>query len=238
MSEDGGEKDGVVYLGRSSFKMKVGVQVTPPAGTPAAPRATTPPPATTPPAMTIPPPVVKSQAPVPRSIVPYARTPVPPAQTSGGGSPTRTMIIGGLCMIAFSCGVMCTIAVDRLWPRERTQCVGAPPSTTGAVPAPAQGLPVIEAMEAPAASPVTTAVAPPPPADPMPPEPAPPAQAAPAAPAGKAAPAPAATKRSGPLGRVPPTQGRVMVRKRPGGAAPVSLETMSPTGIWVDPFAE
>ena len=29
----GGEKDSVVYLGKSSFKMKVGVKVTPPAGT-------------------------------------------------------------------------------------------------------------------------------------------------------------------------------------------------------------
>jgi hypothetical protein len=149
------------------------------------------------------------------------------------------MIIGGLCMIAFSCGVMCTIAVDRLWPRERAQCVGASPATTGAVPAPAQGLPVIETMAAPAASPVTTAEVAPPPAEPMPPEPAGPVQAAPAAPAGKAAPAPAkpGAARGAPLVRVPPTQGRV-VRKRPGGAAPVSLETMSPTGMWVDPFAE
>ena len=36
---DGGEKSGVVYLGRNSFKMKAGVTVTPPAGTPEAPRA-------------------------------------------------------------------------------------------------------------------------------------------------------------------------------------------------------
>ena len=34
---EGGD-DGVVYLGKGSFKMKVGANVTPPAGTPPAPK--------------------------------------------------------------------------------------------------------------------------------------------------------------------------------------------------------
>jgi hypothetical protein len=49
----GGEKDSVVYLGKSSFKMKVGVRTTPPAETsltvPPSPRVTQPPSHVTPP---------------------------------------------------------------------------------------------------------------------------------------------------------------------------------------------
>src|SRR5262245_17112270 len=47
VSGSGGEKekDSVVYLGKSSFKMKVGVRMTPPAGSGLAPKVTpTPPP--------------------------------------------------------------------------------------------------------------------------------------------------------------------------------------------------
>jgi hypothetical protein len=149
-------------------------------------------------------------------------------------------------MIAFSCGVMCTIAVDRFWPRARAQCVGAPPPTTGAVPT-ASGGPVIEAVRGPAVSPepvrgaeVTPSAA----ADATGAEPAPPAEAASAAAplpkaktAAPAAPSARAVRGATPA-RVQPTQGRGMGRKRSGGAAPMSLDTMSPTGMWVDPFAE
>ena len=237
---EGGD-DGVVYLGKGSFKMKVGVKTTPPAGTlaakPAAPRATP-----------TPPPVLKTPAPVRRSSGAYARSPAPMvvAAASGGGSATRTMVIGGLCMIAFSCGVISTIAVDRFWPRARAQCVGAPPATTGAAPA----VPGIEAASARVVSPVAAAeVAPQPQSDPPPPTPAP-ASAAPAprvqpvppAPTSKTGPAPAVSNpravRGGKAVRVPPAQGRGPVRKHAAGAASMSLETMNPTGMWVDPFSE
>jgi hypothetical protein len=232
-----GVDDGVVYVGRTGIKMKAGVGMTPAAGTPAAPGATMPP---------VPPP---SGAPLPPlRRVSGAYRPVPEAITNrsaGGGGATRTLVIGGLCMIAFSCGVMCTIAVDRFWPRARAQCVGAQAPTTGVAPEP-QGGPVIETMRAPAASPVpigtaaaarsgpeesTAAAETAPPAVTPPTAPTPQAGAAPAAPPARAA-------RAATPARGQPTQGRGGGRKRPGGATPMSLDTMSPTGMWVDPFAE
>ena len=147
--------------GESSFKMKVGVRTTPPAGTPMVPSADTGATAerdtgatagptrrcrrvwlrrgrrrvtpTAPPVSRTPMPPPGSKTPVPiirRSSASSHRTPAPVVVPPGGGATARTLVIGGLCMIAFSCGVMCTIAVDRFWPRAHAQCVGVEPAAS------------------------------------------------------------------------------------------------------------
>jgi len=243
--------------------MKAGVRTTPPAGTPltrvgkAAPESEkTPPPAvkTPPPAVKTPPPALKV-APVRPSNPTFRRmtpTPMPPlAQLAPQAVPPsgkgKVMIVG-ICMIAFSCGVMSTVAVDRFWPRARAQqqCGGG----QTVVAAAAAPTPAPEAMAMPpaAASPAPAEVTALPPADPVATDkPAPEAKAptAVAAPKPQAAP-PAAraavsksparsTGRAAVVARTP-AQGRA-VRKR-AAATPSSAggETMPLTEAWVDPF--
>jgi hypothetical protein len=216
----GDADDGVVYLGRNSFKMKVGAQMTPPAGTPAPSRSTpTPPPS-----------VTTSSAPLrtPRPSA-LAYRPVPASlEDQAGGGKGRTLAVLGLCMIAFSCGVVTTLAVDRLWPRAKPQCVayqeaaigpGAitpPPNPEPAVASPAVASPAVASPAV--ASPVLDAPA----------APVPVAVVVSAPRAGRAAAA-----------GTPSGRGRAVARNRPTAAAPKpSLETMNPTGMFVDPFAD
>jgi hypothetical protein len=254
---EGGD-DGVVYLGKGSFKMKVGVRTTPPAGTPVArtvvrSMAPTPPPVSatpqrvsaTPPSVSATPlPVLKTPAPVVKTPAPivrrasgaHRRTPTPTALPPSSGAKARTLVIGGLCMIAFSCGVMCTIAVDRFWPRTRAQCVGAQPEGPGAVPAPAAA--DIEAGGEPVPPATTIAVTPLAAAEPVSP-----AAAPPVAPPGNAVPAgpavsPAHPVRGPAAARLQAAQGRAAVRSRPARGSSPPLDTMAPSGMWVDPFAE
>jgi hypothetical protein len=251
----GGEKDSVVYLGKSSFKMKVGVRMTPPAGT-------------TP---TVPPsPLRGLQTPRPRLRTPprnpsaqsgsHSRPPVAPEGAMVQGVALAKSTLVGLCLTAFSCGIMCTVAVDRYWPRARTECVGAQPGATTraaapvepvieppAQPAPAKAASVAEvvslppygeklptadkvvAVEAAAAAPAAVAVAPAP-APSMPPAVAPRAR-----PVASPAPAP----RTAAPARLGPAQGRTVVRKRPGPAAVAADQSSAaPTETWTDPFAE
>src|SRR5262245_51946974 len=151
---EGGD-DGVVYLGRSGFKMKVGVKTTPAAGTPAAPSATP----------TIPP-LLNTLAPVRRSSGSFQRRSAVLEEPAPLGARTRTMVVGGLCMIAFSLGVMCTIAVDRYWPGAHPQCGGVVEPTSTETVQSGSVTPGVEAAEMPAAVPAGGAVvAPLPPAD-------------------------------------------------------------------------
>jgi hypothetical protein len=248
--------------------MKIGVRTTPPAGTPVATTATQALPASVthapPPSMTQAPlvsakpvpPLGMAQTPAPvlttpepivlRSSGSFRRPPAPaPAITPpGSGATARSLVIGGLCMIAFSCGVMCTIAVDRLWPRAHAQCVGAPPAGPGAAPVEAPGAapaPDIQAAAAPASPMAVTPL--PPPESILPSLPSP-AEGAVVAPARKivaaASAAVPATRpvRSAAVARVQPAQGRAVVRKRPASTSSLPVDTMSPSGLWVDPFAE
>jgi hypothetical protein len=247
--EDGGETDGVVYLGRSGFKMKVGVRMTPPGGTkPVSPV----PVRTPPPSARTPLPSAQTQAPPPT-----ARTPRP-APVSSGRPPTQLEIrlgrevsltkavLIGLCLIAFSSGIITTIAVDRFWPTARTDCGGTAPRA-GVVPT---GLaPGIGAVPGPAAAPAAVVAPLPPPVDPGPadqtialvPVPEAPGQSP------AASTAPAATRATAsrvPPGRsvtrLTPAQGRPAARKRPAAAqaTTASGETMPPTGVWIDPFSD
>ena len=265
---EGGD-EGVVYLGRNGFKMKAGARTTPPAGTPltrvgkAAPESEkTPLPAvkTPPPAVKTPPPALKV-APVRPSNPTFRRmtpTPMPPlAQLAPQAAPPsgkgKVMIVG-ICMIAFSCGVMSTVAVDRFWPRARAQqqCGGG----QTVVAAAAAPMPAPEAMALPpaAASPAPAEVTPLPPADPVatdkpaPEAKAPSVAAAPKPPTARPAPvarpaasvskSPArATGRGAVVARTPPAQGRA-VRKRAGATTSSSggSDTMPLTEAWVDPF--
>src|SRR6185295_10676011 len=98
---EGGD-DGVVYLGRSSFKMKVGAggNVTPPAGTPVGRVSRTPS------SLKTPPPRLSSPAhrrvttatPMPPLAAPSPPTVQAPPPSSGKG---KVMMVG-VCMIAFS----------------------------------------------------------------------------------------------------------------------------------------
>jgi hypothetical protein len=151
-------------------------------------------------------------------------------------------------MIAFSCGVMCTIAVDRLWPRAHAQCVGAPSAGPAAADGPgAASAPDIEAAVEPAAPVATMAVTALPPPEPSLPALLPlptPAEGVPVAPGRKIVPAAstvvAAARpiRSAAVARVQPAQGRAVVRKRPASTSSLPVDTMSPSGLWVDPFAQ
>lgn len=267
MSEpvDGGEKSGVVYLGRSSFKMKAGVTVTPPAGTPVAPRAT---PAPQPPSRMVPPRATPTPQPALRTVPPRATprpsmasrssprvTPVPPP-VSGVALAKTTLI--GLCLMTFSGGIVTTVAIDRYWPRGRPECGSVAPASAAAFVPPAQG------FESTPEAPVAAAVAEvPPPAPPAPvanavPEPAPavvlparsavaakPAPVAKLAPAAKPAfakqapaakPAAPAAKPAPAVRPAAPAQARAPARKRPT-AISVADKPTSPTETWTDPFA-
>jgi hypothetical protein len=250
----GGEKDSVVYLGKSSFKMKVGVRMTPPAGT----------------APTVPPTPRVSQTPRPTLRTPpsahsgaHSRPGTAPesqsAQLVQGVALAKSTLVG-LCLTAFSCGIMCTVAVDRYWPRARTECVGAQPGTTHAAVAPPD--PVIEAPARPAlaqAARSADVVSLPPYGEKLPtadkvvaveaaavapaavhPTPAPvvaPAVMPRARPVASPSPAP----RIAAPARLAPAQGRTAVRKRPGpatAAGEADRSSSSPTETWTDPFAE
>ena len=248
----GGEKDSVVYLGKSSFKMKVGVRMTPAGEAP-----------------TVPPTPRVSQTPRPMLRTPpsaqggsHSRPGVAPegqsAQLVQGVALAKSTLVG-LCLTAFSCGIMCTVAVDRYWPRARTECVGAQPGTTHAA-APAN--PVIEAPARPGPGKASTSadvVSLPPYGEKLPTadevvavEAAAVAPAAvPPAPAVAVAVAVATPPRARPVAslsaapraaapvRLAPAQGRTVVRKRPGPAtAAVDTSSSSPTETWTDPFAE
>lgn len=253
----GGEKDSVVYLGKSSFKMKVGVRMTPPAGT--AP--------TVPPAQRVaqtphtPRPVLKTSRPPSAQSSSPSRPGVAEGQLVGGVALAKSTLIG-LCLTAFSCGIMCTVAVDRYWPRARTECVGAQPGTTHAA-APAN--PVIEAPARPGPGKAPTAadvVSLPPYGEKLPTAdkivavdsapvspaavspaavPSPPAPTVAAAAPSRARPAvsPAPAPRTAAPARLAPAQGRTVVRKRPGPAtAAASTPSSPPTETWTDPFAD
>lgn len=247
----GGEKDSVVYLGKSSFKMKVGVRMTPPAGT----------------APTVPPTPRVLQAPRPTLRTPpsahsgsHSRPAVAPegqsAQLVQGVALAKSTLVG-LCLTAFSCGIMCTVAVDRYWPRARTECVGVQPATTHAaapadpiIQAPARTAPVRAASAAdvvslppygeklPTADKVVAVEAAAVVSAAVPPTPAPavaPAVAQRSHPVVAPSPAP----RTAAPARLAPAQGRTVARKRPGPAtAEADRSTSSPTETWTDPFAE
>ena len=241
----GGEKDSVVYLGKSSFKMKVGVRATPPAEM----------------SPTVPPSPRNLQTPRPALM-----TPRPPGTQSGSHGrpsvvPDNQLVQGvalakstlvGLCLTAFSCGIMCTVAVDRYWPRARTECVGAQAGATTraamdpAIGAPAQAAPVQAANVADVVSlppygeklptadkvvAVDTAA--------VPPTPAPAIAAAASPPALRAVDSPSPGARAPAVARVAPAQGRTVVRKRPSStAAAADRSPSAPTATWTDPFAE
>jgi hypothetical protein len=243
----GGEKDSVVYLGKSSFKMKVGVRTTPPVE------------------------MSPTVAPSPRALQtprPVLRTPRPPGMQSASGSHSRPAVtpdsqlvqsvalakstLVGLCLTAFSCGIMCTVAVDRYWPRARTECVGAPSgTTTRAAVEPATGAPAQAAPVQPAN--VADVVSLPPYGEKLPtadkvvavdtaavaPTPAPAIAAAAAPPPARAVISPSPATRAAAIARLAPAQGRSVVRKRPGATAAAAERSPSaPTETWTDPFAE
>jgi hypothetical protein len=252
----GGGDDGVVYLGRNSFKMKVGVQITPPVGlTPPAGNPTvsvvtpTPVPVLTLPPLAKPPRIRRLSEP---------RSPATPAVPPDAG--WRTKAVVGLCLIAFSCGLMTFVAIDRFWPRARAQCL---PADTAGVASPT---PVLEAERPSAAVGSVAEVAPPPsaappsraaqipapaapPVEPVPvPRPAPAARPAAAVrpapavlPMPAARPIPAAREVRGvaPAPRAPAprplARGRAAVRTRPSAGR---SDVMAPTESWSDPFAE
>jgi len=174
-----------------------------------------------------PPPVLMTRTPRP-SIAP-SRRPTPVAQPVRGIVMTK-MAIAGLCLITFSCGIICSVALYRFAPRFRPDCGGPAvavagdaldrPATTVYETAPVQAAPA--AGFAPEAIPTAPAV--------------PPASARVEAPALRERPAPArpipaphhaatSTTGRGSVGRRVPTPGAG------NGSIP-------PTGIWIDPFAE
>jgi hypothetical protein len=220
-AKGGGDDSGVVYLGRNSFKMKVGPQLTPPVGTPAAVVAATPTPR---PSVTTPP---SSPGTLRRAALSYRPLPAPLPEQGGWGK-GRGLVVVGLCMIAFSCGVMTTVAVDGFWPRAKTQCVSYQAEAAG--------------IGVGAIGPVAV---PPPPAAPAPavaealPPPDPEPAVAPAAASTVPVPAVVSTPRAGRSAVARTPAGRGGARVRPAASAPkASLETMHPTGIFVDPFAD
>ena len=247
----GGEKDSVVYLGKSSFKMKVGVRMTPPAGTaptvPPAPRVTP-----------TPPPVWRTSRAVSPQSGSHTRTPVAPTGQMVPGVALAKSTLIGLCLTAFSCGIMCTVAVDRYWPRARAECGGTQTGATHAATAPtapveaaapaavasaASGADVtllppygekLPTAEKVAAAEVEVAAAP---AAPVPAVAAAPVPRARAVGSTAPAPGPAALRAAAPA-RVTPAQGRTVVRKRPGPATAAADRSSSPTESWTDPFAE
>jgi hypothetical protein len=242
----GGEKDSVVYLGKSSFKMKVGVRMTPPAGpastVPATPRVL---PAARP----------MSRTPSSAHSGSYGRRAVAPEGQLIQGVALAKSTLVGLCLTAFSCGIMCTVAVDRYWPRARTECVGTLPATTHAA-APAD--PVIQAPVRPAPAPAASAadvVSLPPYGEKLstadkvvaveaaavvpaaaPPTPVP-VLAAAAPPRARPVVAPSPAQRTAAPARLAPAQGPTAVRKRSGAAA-ADTSSPSPTETWSDPFAQ
>jgi len=246
------------------MKVGAGANVTPPAGTPLGrvSQTTSASLHTPPPRLSKTPPPRLSKTPPPRLSMPAQRrvttpTPMPPlaAQASAVQAPPPSsgkgkVMIVGVCMIAFSCGVMSTVAVDRFWPRPRAQCGGgqavfaagttptpdpeailAPPVAPTPAPAEVTPLPAPEPKTPPVAVAPATRTAPPP------------AAVAPAVRTAPPAARPAAVSKSParPTGRAAvavrpaPAQGREALRKR-AVAAQAAGDTMPPTESWVDPF--
>jgi hypothetical protein len=209
------------------------------------------------PVLTRPPGVTPTPPPVLRSVRPrrtsQPRPPLAALEDEAGRRRARKAGLAGLLLIAFSCGMMFMVAVDRLWPRPRAACEGVPAETLAAAtpargvevvrePAPAARVGETRAAADPIAAEPKAAVAPPiepvPVARPLPvarPVPAPPAQVvrapvvAPRAVVPTPAPAPVAH------GRVP-----VTARKRGAGTGSpaAASETLAPTEAWTDPFAK
>lgn len=236
----GGEKDSVVYLGKSSFKMKVGVRMTPPAEAtatmPPSPRVLqTPRPTLGTPRV----PSTQSGSHSRQQVV--APAPAPDSQLVHGIALAKSTLVG-LCLTAFSCGIMCTVAIDRYWPRARTECVGAQPGTTHAA---APTGPVIEAPARPASANAPSGadvVSLPPYGEKLPTaDKVIAVEAAAVAPAAVAPPSPA-TRTTAPVRLAPSqaqAQGRSVVRKRPAPATVTAEKSSaSPTETWTDPFAE
>jgi len=238
VSEDGGEKDGVVYLGKSSFKMKAGVVTTPPGGMAEAPPRTTPaPPRATPvPRTSLPPRATPVPAPLSRTPRPpgiSARQPtMPPVEDPlvRGVAMAKTTFIG-VCLTAFSSGIMCTIAIDHFWPRGRAEC-SAPVASAVAAP-PAESDPGFVVPPEPAMPPATLAEETPPIAVVTPrPAAAPPPTARVVVSTGRATASPGAAPAPA---RPGPAQGRATARKR-SASTPGGDKMMTPTGVWIDPF--
>ena len=183
-----GEQDGVVYLGKSGFKMKVGVNTPTP-------------------------------VPLPMST---ARTPRPPSWPGSPPAPEEQPVQGlrlakgtlaGLCLVAFSCGIISAVTIDRYWPTGRPEC-GAAASVAAVLPMPSPAQPA--------------AAAPPELAE---------AEAAEPTPAPRAAVSTPPASRREVSARPAAAQGRSPARKRLAPAASGS-DQLAPTGIWVDPFAQ
>jgi hypothetical protein len=98
--------------------------------------------------------------PVLRSVRPRRTSqPRPPLalEDEAGRRRARKAGLAGLLLIAFSCGMMFMVAVDRLWPRPRAACEGVPAETLAAA-TPARGVEVVrEAAPAAAAASVAEA---------------------------------------------------------------------------------
>jgi hypothetical protein len=182
---------------------------------------------------------------VPPTPAPWSKTPRPPSvsqtrppveeQMVRGVALARTTLVG-LCLITFSCGIMCTVAVDRFWPRARAECGGMAAGNVAAA-LPVQAVPVREA--APPATRGVEVMLRPSPAQPPPaaahPRPATAPAAAPAPP-----PAARAVAPKSPAPNAASAKGRTPARKRtaspPSPAAPDNM--LPPTGIWIDPFTQ
>ena len=118
---DGGEKSGVVYLGRSSFKMKAGVTETPSAGTAAAPRASAAAAAVedraaarhADAAAVIEDGAAARHAASPDGVLRARRAWPRVTPLVSGVALAKTTLIG-LCLITFSGGIVTTVAIDRV----------------------------------------------------------------------------------------------------------------------------
>jgi len=222
----------VVYVGKSSFKMKAAATTTPPSGVQPTARSTpTPPPGYV--TRTLPP------------LGPPSRPPVPMSRLDRELSLTKATL-AGVCMAAFSCGIVCSVAIYRFAPSLRPDCAcagavetaevaprpaAAPPAEIAPRPRPpAPRMPDVEPLPSVAPLPVLAPpadVAPPPPARAAVPAPAPPRAAAPARPLPAARPAAAARKDA--------RKDRAPVRKRAARGAPGN-DAHPGTESWNDPF--
>ena len=207
----GDNEDGVVYLGKSGFKMKPAVRLTPVSGVSPAPLTTPiPPPRATP-------------TPPPWSMTGATRPPGAPSRPPApGGRLTHEVslakgTLAGLCMTMFSCGIMCAVAIYRFVPNLRPDCALAVAENGGAVPA--LVVPAVESAPAPP-TPIIVATTPAPP------------PTTPASP-------PAAPARVSPVAHRGPARGKARggrIGKR--AARPTSDGTMPLTDRWTDPFAQ
>jgi hypothetical protein len=220
----------VVYVGKSSFKMKAAAMTTPPAGVAPTARSTpTPPPGYV--TRTLPP------------LGPPSRPPAPLGRLDREVSLTKATL-AGVCMAAFSCGIVCSVAIYRFAPSLRPDCASpvetaevaprpaaAPPAEVATRPKPpAPRMPDVEPLPSVAPLPVVDPppdIAPPPPPRAAAPTPAPPRAAGPARALPAARPAAAARKDM--------KKDRPIFRKRATRAAAGS-NSHTATESWNDPF--